>query len=192
MERWESRNGMLSTARAAIRPERDRDGHLTVLDFNSSLIVLCTNVHKSKSLDPSTEWVQTDGFIHPIGSLRSLTWNGIIQRLLLIMPIRQMGIRRAVSTPTPSRAFTMHNAGLQLMFPLPSTWLWLTFHLHGAFWVRERACKEWDNWSFPSWLEAVVAFPLNHTEFWFAALDFTGSFVRNKAYRCEGLLQSGR
>lgn len=78
---------MLSAARAVIRPERDRDGHLTVLDFNSSLIVLCTSVHKSKSLDPSTEWAQTNEFIHPIGSLRSLAWNGIIQRFSLIMPI---------------------------------------------------------------------------------------------------------
>lgn len=74
-----------------------------------------------------------------------------------------------------------HNAGLQLRFPLPWPRLWLTFHLHEAFWVRDRACKEWDNWSFPSWLESVVAFPLNHTEFRFAALDFTGSSVRNKS-----------
>ena len=73
------------------------------------------------------------------------------------------------------------SAGLQLMFPLPWPGLWLTFHLHGAFRVRDRARKEWDNWSFPSWLESVVAFPLNRTEFRFAALDFTGSSVRNKS-----------
>lgn len=47
-----SREKVLRTVRAVIDHARDRDGHLTTLDFNSSLIVPCTNVSKSGSLDP--------------------------------------------------------------------------------------------------------------------------------------------
>lgn len=52
LEEWESRERMLRTVRAIMNHERDRDGHLTILDLSSSLIVLCTSVSKSRSLDP--------------------------------------------------------------------------------------------------------------------------------------------
>lgn len=43
---------MLSTERVVVEHERDRDGGLTILDFNSSLVVLRTSVFKSRSLAP--------------------------------------------------------------------------------------------------------------------------------------------
>lgn len=52
-----SREGLLRTVQAVIEYERDGSEHLTILDLNSSLIVLPTNVSKSRSLDPGTEWL---------------------------------------------------------------------------------------------------------------------------------------
>lgn len=52
-----SREGLLRTVQAVIEHERDGSEHLTILDLNSSLIVLPTNVSKSRSLDPGTEWL---------------------------------------------------------------------------------------------------------------------------------------
>ena len=178
------------TVWAVIEHEAEMRSHH--LGPHSSLTVLHTNISKSRSLDPGAEWFWIDRFSQPVDQLRCLKRKDIAQRFLLIMSSKQVGSRPAVVAPAPERSFPIYNAGLQLMFPLSWPRSWLTFHLYGALWVQDRACKEWDNWSFPSWLESAAAFPLNRTEFRFAALDFTGSSVQNKAYRCEGLLQPWR
>lgn len=58
MEGSASSEEIFRTVKAVIDYVRDRDGHFTILELNASLIVLCTNISKSRSLaPPSTEWV---------------------------------------------------------------------------------------------------------------------------------------
>lgn len=45
-EGWGTSEGVRRSVRAVMDHERDGDGHLTTLDPNSPLVVLCTNVPK--------------------------------------------------------------------------------------------------------------------------------------------------
>lgn len=59
-----SREKVLGTVRAVIDHARDRDGHLTILDFSSSLIGPWTNVSESGSLD-LRQWMNLNRWVQP-------------------------------------------------------------------------------------------------------------------------------
>lgn len=83
---------MLTTVREVIDGEGDKEGRLTTLDLSSSLIVLCTDVSKRRSLDLQHRRVSNGCIQLACGSaLGPEMVPDIIQ--MLMKPIRQVAIR---------------------------------------------------------------------------------------------------